>query len=529
MLTPAGRLVRLILNDRLNNTQIATQTGLTRGTVADWRERINDNGLVDADFEGLDETEIRKLVTPGRYNGKTVFVQPDFTAVRFEKQERDVTLKLLHQEYLEKAPNGKKAMSYTTFCREYAAFLQLNSPELHFTYEPGEMIQFDFVGRKQRKWPTLHHESGVVREFEIAVGISALSQKLFVNAIESQAQAPFFAFVADMFEFYGGVPVLLTVDNFKAAIKEPRRHSAPAVPTAGMQALADHYGFGIFAARVRKPRDKGLGEGAVGITQNQILAPLRNRSFFSLAELNAAIRPLLDAANERPMKTHRDESRNVRFVRLDRQGYQPLPKQRYEHGEWTLKLRAGQDYRVLVDNNRYSVPARLAGKTVDVKTTLHSVQIFREGKSVATHQRVDTVGEPVTNPDHMPAGHRSASLTRLAGAKALVRDVGPNAVVFIEQNFRRNKKPNDTAAAAIRLVALADMFSADRVDAACEKAVLLSAANPTKVEEILSSGLEAFTPDDEAITEEQTPSGNVRGPAYFAEILDFKRKDRRNG
>ncbi|MEP5762621.1 MAG: hypothetical protein ABJ327_25530 [Litoreibacter sp.] len=135
----------------------------------------------------------------------------------------------------------------------------------------------------------------------------------------------------------------------------------------------------------------------------------------------------------------------------------------------------------------------------------------------------------MTNPDHMPVGHRSASLTRLAGAKALVRDVGPNAVVFIEQNFRRNKKPNDTAAAAIRLVALADMFSADRVDAACEKAVLLSAVNPTKVEEILSSGLEAFTPDKDAITEEQTPSGNVRGPAYFAEILDFKRKDRRNG
>ncbi|MEP3638079.1 MAG: IS21 family transposase [Paracoccaceae bacterium] len=529
MLTPAGRLVRLILQDRLNNTQIATQTGLARRTVADWRGRITDQGFDDDDFEGLNDTEIRKLVTPGRFNSKSIFAQPDFEAVRFEKQERDVTLQLLHQEYLEKAPSDQRTMSMTTFYREYAAYLKASNPELHFTYEPGEMVQFDFVGQKQRKWPTLHDDHGIVRSFEVAVGVSALGQKCFVKAVESQAQAPFFDFVADMFEFYGGVPVLLTLDNFKAAVKEPRRENDPAVPTAGMQELADHYEFGVVAARIRKPRDKGLVEAAVGNTQNQILAPLRNRSFYSLAELNAAMRPLMDIVNERPMKTHRDESRNERFARLDVQGYQPLPKQRYEHGDWILKLRVGQDYHVPVDKNRYSIPSRLAGKKVDVKTTLHSVHIFHEGTAIATHQRVNTIGQRITNPDHMPPSHRSASLTRLSGAKALVRDVGPNAVVFIERNFRRNKKPNDTAAAAIRLVTLTNVFSADRVDAACGKAVLLGAANPNKVEEILSSGLDAFTPDEEAVTEEQTPSGNVRGPAYFAEILDFQRKDRRNG
>jgi hypothetical protein len=79
------------------------------------------------------------------------------------------------------------------------------------------------------------------------------------------------------------------------------------------------------------------------------------------------------------------------------------------------------------------------------------------------------------------------------------------------------------------LVALADQFTADRTDAACEKAIMLNIVNLTRVEEILASGLETFTPDQEAATEDRTPSGNVRGPAYFAEILDFKRKDRSNG
>ena len=158
-----------------------------------------------------------------------------------------------------------------------------------------------------------------------------------------------------------------------------------------------------------------------------------------------------------------------------------------------------------------------------------SVNIFLGGRSIGTHRRSNSVGERITSPSHMPASHQSATLSRLAGAKAFVREIGPHTVVLIEQHFRRHKKPTETANAAVRLVALANRFSANRVDAACEKAVLLNVANPTKVEEILTSGLENYVPDEDIATEDRAPSGNVRGPEYFSEILDFKRKDRNNG
>ncbi len=525
MLTSIGRMVRLILQNRLNNTEISKQTGLARNTVSNWRKRITDKNLTFDDFEGLDDTAIQRLITPGLFNRKGNFYKPDFAAIRFEKEERNVDLSLLHDEYLDKVPYEQTGMSKTTFYREYRLFVEARSPELRFTYEAGEMIQFDFVGRKSRKWPTLYSKDGTVCDYEVGLGISTLSQKIFVKALQSQAKTPFFDFVADMFEFYGGVPLLLTVDNFKAAIKETRAKDKPAIPTNDMQEVADHYQFGLIAARVRKPRDKGLAENGVGITQGRILAPLRNRRFYSLSELNAAIKPLLDILNDEPMKTHGNE----RYERLDKCGFQPLPALRYEHGNWILKLRAGKDYHVFVDGNHYSVPSRLSGEPVDVKITLHTITIFRKGQVVATHKRLNGIGERSTSAFHMPANHKNAYLTRLSGAKAIVREIGPNAVDLIEQHFRRYKKPNETAKAAIRLVTLAEELHANRVDAACQRAVLLKHINPKKVEEILSSGLENFTADEDTATEEQTPSGNVRGSQYYSKILKFNKREQGNG
>ena len=529
MLTPVGRMVRLILHDRLNNTQIATQTGLARNTVSAWRQRIKDKELSEDDFEGLNDAEIRKLVTPGLLSKKGTFFEPDFAVVRFEKEERDVSIELLHQEYLDKVPIGQKGMSITKFYRDYAAFTQAASPELHFTYAAGEMIQHDFVGNKRRKRPVLYSSTGVQRDYEVGCAISAISQKIFVQVLESQSKAPFFEYLSDLFEFYGGVPLLLTLDNFKAAIKEPRRSADPAVPTAEMQEIADHYQFGLVAARVRKPRDKGLVENAVGITQNQILAPLRNRCFHSIDELNAAIQERLEILNSKPMKTHANESRNKRFNRLDQSGFQPLPRNRYEYGTWQLSLRVGKDYHVHVDGHRYSVPSRLFGELVDVKQTFHSIRIYYGGQIVATHQRDETGRERTTSLFHMPPNHQQASLLRLEGAKAAVREVGENAVQLIDNHYRRHKKPSETANAAVKLIQLANQHSVDDVDAACQKAVLLGIPNPRKVEEIINAGLQTFLPDESSVTEAPTPSGNVRGRQYFSDILKFKRKDRNHG
>ena len=317
-------------------------------------------------------------------------------------------------------------------------------------------------------------------------------------------------------------------DLLVLGISRPQIVASVTVRFSGGSSLSDHYGFGIDAVRVREARDKGIVENSVGIAQDSILAPLRNRRFFSLAELNAALREKLDEVNDRPMSGHHGESRNDRHARLDAPGYMRLPPRRYEFGSWQLGLRAGQDYYVFVEGNRYSVPSRLIGECVDVKTTAHSVHIFHLGQSLWTHRRARGTGQIVTEPTHMPENHRQAAMLRLSGMKAYVRDIGPEAQALIEAHYRRGRKPQCTSQEATKLVILAKECGIARVQAACAKALALDKASVTKVEDLLKAGLESFAPNAPETEVTVAPSGNVRGADYFALRLGIPFEEENN-
>ncbi|MFS4438018.1 IS21 family transposase [Paracoccaceae bacterium GXU_MW_L88] len=521
MLTQTQRGIQFILQGKLNNTQIAELTGLSRGTVAKWRTHLNQSPLTIETITDLSETELRKYVAPGAFKRDLSFAQPDFDHVIFEHSERGVTLKLLHEEYVRTVPDGLKAQSYPTFCREYHRQAKSKNVIMSFTYDPGEMIQCDFVGRKSGRWPTLFGVDEKARDYDVFCAVSAKSRKTFTIAIENQTKFVVLAAFKKMLEYFGGSPVLITIDNFPAAVQTPRRKGQEAVLTPEFLEFSDHYGFGLLTARVRKPRDKGLVENAVGITQNRILAPLRDRRFLSLSELNAAIDPLLNDLNSRRMRGH-DASRNELFEQQDQQGFAPLPTNAYEPGRWLLNIRVGQDYHVPVSGSRYSVPAHLSGEHVSAKVTATSVHLAFEGKIVATHALSSGSGNLVTDSRHMPENHKSASMLRLNGAKSHVRHIGKEAVRLIDGHFRTGKQADSTAKAAANLAHLAESYGDKRVEKACAIANKIEKPTIRKVEHILSAGIEA--PDDDEIEGRELPPAkrNVRGPDYFVEALKRK-------
>ena len=116
------------------------------------------------------------------------------------------------------------------------------------------------------------------------------------------------------FEFFGGVPAILVPDNLHSAVDRAHRYEPDLNRT--YSDLAAHYGSAIIPARSRKPRDKAKVEVGVQVAQRWILAALRNRTFFSLAEANAAISERLDLA-ERPAlpKARRHQAQRLRVDR----------------------------------------------------------------------------------------------------------------------------------------------------------------------------------------------------------------------
>lgn len=97
--------------------------------------------------------------------------------------------------------------------------------------------------------------------------------------------------------------------------------------------MAEHYGTAIIPARVRKPKDKPNAESSVGNISTWITAALRNEQFFSLAELNRAIREKLKAFNARLFQK-KEGSRISLFRDEELPLLAPLPATPYELAEW---------------------------------------------------------------------------------------------------------------------------------------------------------------------------------------------------
>lgn len=187
-----------------------------------------------------------------------------------------------------------------------------------------------------------------------------------------------------MLEYFGTVPAIVVPDNTRTGVTCACRYEPDLNPT--YQDFADHYGLAIVPARAGKARDKAKVENAVLIAERMILGALRDQIFFSLDELNAAIREVLKKLNGKQFQKL-DVSRRELFEQVDRPAMRPLPVTRYEYGDW-IKAKVNIDYHIEAARSYYSVPYGLIHKTLDVRLTAATVEIWHQGRRVASHPRI---------------------------------------------------------------------------------------------------------------------------------------------
>ena len=244
--------------------------------------------------------------------------------------------------------------------------------------------------------------TGEVRRAEVFVGVLGASSYIYAEATGSQSLPDWIAAHVNMFAAFGGVPRQVVSDDLRAGITRACFYEPMVNRTYAT--MAAHYGTAVIPARPYKPRDKAKVEVGVQVVQRWILARLRNRRFFSLPELNAAIRELVEHLNDRPMRGW-GATRRALFEQVDKPALSPLPPQPYEYGEWK-RCRVSLDYHVEIGRHFYSVPFRLLRQEVEAQITARTVQIFHRGKLVAPHLRSDRAHRPTPIPEHMPSSHR---------------------------------------------------------------------------------------------------------------------------
>ncbi len=252
--------------------------------------------------------------------------------------------------------------SYGHFCVLYRQWSDPRNVTMRLHHKAGEKVFVDFAGTTV---DVIDQVTGEVTHAQIFVGVLGCSNYLYVEALPDQKLRSWIGTHVRMFEFFGAVPQIVVCDNLKSAVTRPRGKN-PEINETYLD-FARHYDTKISPARPRKPQDKSPAETGVKFATNRILSALRTQDFFSIEELNQAIRPMLEDLNALPFQKKLG-TRIRQFRELDFPAMKSLPAQPYEFKEFK-KLMVNMDYHVQVNGCYYSVPYRLHHKKPDVTIT----------------------------------------------------------------------------------------------------------------------------------------------------------------
>lgn len=488
-----------------SNRQIAKSLSLGRATISDYFARASAAGLGWPLPNGVSDSELERLLFPRPpKNAIRQSSTPDWPHVHQELRRKGVTLALLWEEYREVCPDG---YGYSRFCGLYRQWKGKLSPVMRQHHPAGERLFVDYAGMTV---DVTDPETGKVRAAQVFIATMGASSYTYAEATWSQKVPDWISSHVRAFSYFGGVTAQVIPDNLRSAVAKACFYD-PKINRTYAELMA-HYDTVAIPARVKKPKDKAKVESSVLVAERWILAKLRNRQFFSLEELNAAIRPLLEQLNTKVTR-HLGASRRQLFEQLDKPALKPLPAEPYVYAEWK-KCRAGIDYHVEVKRHYYSVPYQLVKKELWVRVTSRTVEVFCKGQRVASHVRTSGNRKHSTQREHMPSNHRFREDWTPRSIYTKAARIGRNVATFTEVVMRGRKHPEQGFRTCLGVIRLADKFGADRLDAACERAMEINALSYSSVQSILKNGLDLQTrqrPQEGPVITHP----NIRGAEYF--------------
>ena len=499
-------VLRLKWSLGLSHRAIGRSCGIGHTVVTEYLKRAEKAGLGWPLAPELDNGQLEKLLFPPPIQiASSQRPLPDWAKLHRELKRKGVTLSLLWEEYKAETPEG---FQYSRFCERYAEWAGRLDVVMRQEHRAGEKLFVDYAGQTMA---VVDRATGEVKEAQLFVGVLGASSYTFAEATWTQGLSDWIGSHVRCFRFLGGVPEVVVPDNLKSGVSKVCFYEPDLNPT--YQEMAAHYGVAVIPARVARPRDKAKVEVGVQVVERWILARLRNRVFFSLGELNQAIRELLDRLNLRPF--HKlPGSRQSLFETLDQPALRPLPEDRYEYAEWK-KVRPNIDYHVEFEGHYYSVPYQLFKKALELRATAETVECFRKGKRVASHRRSHGKGGHTTLPEHMPSSHRKYASWTPGRMVSWARQTGPETAKLVEAILEERPHPEQGFRSCLGIIGLTKGYGAERVEAACARALAIKARSYKSVKAILENKLDGKPLP--GTVEEPSPidHANVRGAAYY--------------
>jgi transposase len=501
-------ILRLKFVGGVPTREIARRIGVAASTVRETLRRFRAAGLSWPLPDELTDValEAKLFAAAGTKQGHRRQVEPDWANIQRELKRKHVTLSILWDEYIERNPEGYR---YSRFCELYRGWERKLSVTMRQTHVGGDKLFVDYAGDTV---PVIVDRlTGEMRAAQIFVAVMGASNFTHAEATWTQGLADWIGAHTRAFAAIDGVPRLLVPDNAKVAVIRACLYE-PQVNRTYAE-MATHYGTAVLPTRPRRPRDKAKVEAAVLVVERWILARLRHRRFYSLAELNAAIGELLKRLNEERPIRRLGVTRRQLLEELDRPALKPLPVEPYVFAEWRVR-RVGIDYHVDVEGHFYSVPYHFARAEVEVRLTSRTVEIFARGERIAVHLRSSGNGKHTTLADHMPSSHRRYADWTIGRIRRDAALIGPATAALCELILEHRPHPEQGFRSCLGILRLARAFGRARLEAAATRAIEIGALTYGSVHSILDHKLDrhaARKPADGA----PMLHPNIRGSRYY--------------
>src|SRR3990172_5482263 len=495
------REVLRLKNEGFFNRAIARVCQVSNSTVGEYLEKAKQAGLSWPLPEGMEEETLYQslFLEKGTSSQPVALRAPDWEEVHRELAKRGVSLRLLWQEYREQNPDG---YGKTQFGEHYQRWNQAHTHSMRLPHKGGEEMEVDYAGMTL---PITNPETGEISQAQVFVACLPASSYTYVEIQPSQELRYWLGGHVRALAFFGGVPKILRPDNLKSGIKTPNRYEPELNPS--YQELAEHYQVAVLPARVRKPKDKPHVENSVQNVERWILAPLRNRTFFSIGEASRAIVPLLETLNQREM-AHLGKSRQQLFEELDRPALRPLPERPYEFATWK-NAKVSIDYHVAFEGHYYSVPHNLVRQEVRIRASETMVQVFHHGQQVALHPRSRVQGRFSTRSEHMPANHEFVVHADGDWFQREAEKIGPHTAAYFRALLQSRRYPQQAYRSCLGILALARKYSQAQLELACQHLLPAHLLSYSDMKSELARL--AAKPSTEPLPAHE----NVRGPNYY--------------
>lgn len=499
--------------------KISSITAVSRNAVRQYLKRYAILKLTLEEVESKSDQELQDLF----YGQQAPSPLPD--TERFQRlhtrlpdivkalRRKGMTLEKQWLEYLQDNPDGYGRTQFYNYLVEYR---RRSGITMHIEHKAGDKMFVDFCGDKLQ---VVDEQTGEVKEVEVFVAILGCSQLTYVEAVSSQSKEDFIQCCRHALEYFGGVPRAIVPDNLKAAVTKSSKYEP--VLNETFASFAEHYNTVILPARSYKPKDKALVENAVKLVYQRIYAVLDNHvPYTGLDRLNQAIIQALEQHNSAPLK--QGDSRRTLFEQEERETLLALPELAYEIKKIReCKVMKNGHVCLHEDRHYYSVPYQYIGKGIRLIYNSSTVEVYHRFLLIATHPRNYRRNRYSTQNEHLASQHRFLSEWNPEYFIGRGKQVSEEVAVFIERLLESKAHPEQGYKACSGVLNLARRVGAQRITAACKRAIEFEAYHYYILEDILKKGLDQAAPEQDSSQQHRpTPShDNVRGKAYYQQQI----------